>query len=110
MALSRVVPLRVNRNPVVRKVASNPLGAVWSRPSLSDVSEIKLVFPIPPYRPTPAVKGEFQATVRSATSTLPFVSRLNSTATRKMAKPTTVVTRIGPDRPICCDANPNTRA
>jgi len=47
-----------------------------------------------------ALKGEFQATVRSATSTLPFVSGLNSTATRKMAKPTTVVTRIGPDKPI----------
>src|SRR5437016_5531220 len=28
------------------------LGAVWSRPSLSDVSEIKLVFSIPRYRPT----------------------------------------------------------
>src|SRR5204862_3941404 len=52
-ALSRVAPLKVNRNPVVRMVASNPLGAVWSRPSLSDVSEIKLVFLIPPYRPTP---------------------------------------------------------
>src|SRR5207248_5547699 len=51
-ALSRVAPLKVNRNPVVRKVASNPLGAVWSRPSLSDVSEIKLVFRILPYRPT----------------------------------------------------------
>ena len=48
----------------------------------------------------PAVNEEFHATVRSATSTLPFVSGLNSTATRKMAKPTTVVTRIGPDRPI----------
>src|SRR6516162_10674563 len=44
-----------------------------------------------------ASKEEFQATLRSATSTLPFVSGLNSTATRKMAKPTTVVTRIGPD-------------
>src|SRR5438874_13485487 len=38
--------------PVVRMVASNPLGAVWSRPSLSDVSEIKLVFRILPYRST----------------------------------------------------------
>ncbi len=42
----------------------------------------------------------FQATVRSAISSLPFVSGLKSTATRKMARPTTVVTKIGPDRPI----------
>src|SRR5262249_35292765 len=41
-----------------------------------------------------------QATVRSATRTLPLVSGLNNTATRKMANPTTVVTRIGPDRLI----------
>jgi hypothetical protein len=41
-----------------------------------------------------ALKAEFQATVRSATSTLPFVSGLNSTATRKMVKPTTVVTLL----------------
>src|SRR6516225_12113867 len=46
------------------------------------------------------LRGEFQATVRSATKTFPLVSGLNSTATRKMAKPTTVVTRIGPDRAI----------
>src|SRR5271166_7209555 len=43
-----------------------------------------------------------QATVRSATKTFPLVSGLNSTATRKMAKPTTVVTRIGPERATFC--------
>ena len=41
-----------------------------------------------------------QATLRSAMSTFPFVSGLKRTATRKMAKPTTVVTKIGPDKPI----------
>src|SRR4029077_2301426 len=46
--------------------------------------------------------ARFQATVRSATKTFPFVSGLNSTATRKMAKPTTVVTRIGPERATLC--------
>src|SRR5258708_28154763 len=45
-----------------------------------------------------ALKGEFQATVRSATSTLPFVSALNSTATSKIARPTTVVTSIVHDK------------
>jgi hypothetical protein len=42
-------------------------------------------------------KGAVQATVRSATKTFPLVSGLRKTATRKMAKPTTVVTRIGPE-------------
>ena len=37
-------------------------------------------------QPALNLKGAFQATVRSATSTLPLVSGLNSTATRKMAK------------------------
>src|SRR5262249_22019233 len=41
-----------------------------------------------------------QATVRSATRTFPFVSGLKRTATRKSAKPTTVVTRIGPESVI----------
>src|ERR1700730_10521122 len=44
--------------------------------------------------------ARFQATVRSATRTFPLVSGHNSTATRKMANPTTVVTRIGPERVI----------
>ena len=48
----------------------------------------------------PAVRPRSQATVRSATKTFPLVSGLNNTATRKMAKPTTVVTRIGPERGI----------
>ena len=43
----------------------------------------------------------FQATVRSAgPSSLPFVSGLKSAATRKIAKPTTVVTKIKSDRAI----------
>jgi len=59
----------------------------------------------PHFRPNAAhailpLKRKFHATLRSATSILPFVSGLNSTATRKIAKPTTVVTSIGPDRPI----------
>jgi hypothetical protein len=40
----------------------------------------------PKRQPALNLKGAFQATVRSATSTLPLVSGLNSTATRKMAK------------------------
>src|SRR5258708_16207356 len=48
-----------------------------------------------------ALKGEFQATVRSATSTLPFVSGLNSTPTRKMANPTPTVTHIPPYPTLC---------
>ena len=46
----------------------------------------------------PLLKREIQATVSSATRTFPLVSGLNSTATRKTANPTTVVTRIGPER------------
>ena len=41
-----------------------------------------------------ALDRAFQATVRSAMRTFPFVSGLNKTATRKIAKPTTVVTRM----------------
>jgi len=85
-ALSRVAPLKVNRNPVVRKVASNPLGAVWARPSLSDVSEIKLVFRILPYRPTSnfalsCKRGGFKR--RSGQRRVPCPSSLGSTARRQ---------------------------
>jgi hypothetical protein len=53
---------------------------------------------MPPSNGCPTLGAGFQATVRSAAKTFPLVSGLNSTATRKMAKPTTVVTRIGPER------------
>src|SRR5207249_10060670 len=103
-ALSRVAPLKVNRNLSSGRLQAI-LWALCGRVRLSPTSA-RLSSYFRSYLTgrrqisRSAVKGEFQATVRSATSTLPFVSGLNSTATRKMAKPTTVVTRIGPDRPI----------
>src|SRR3954454_19027346 len=88
--------------PTRQEACKQSLGAAWSRPFLRRQRDqariVELTLPARPQISRPAVREEFQATVRSATSTLPFVSGLNSTATRKMAKPTTVVTRIGPDR------------
>jgi hypothetical protein len=105
---------KINRNQVIRKVPTIPLGSsapakicwpVWRCSPLRrrhrDQSRIlDPSLPADPKIRARPVKAKFQATVRSAISTLPFVSGLNSTATRKMAKPTTVVTKIGPDRPI----------